>query len=66
MSIFKSDGLLLWKKNDKNLKTKRGTGDKLEINNKIKLILPVFELIKRQLLTANQFAKWGFWEVNDQ
>lgn len=45
------------KKNNKNLKTKRGTGDKLEINNKIKLILPVFELIKRQLLTANQFAK---------
>lgn len=54
------------KKNDKNFKTKRGTGDKLEINNKIKLILPVVELIKRQLLTANQFAKWGFWEVNDQ
>lgn len=45
------------KKNDKNFKTKRGTGDKLEINNKIKLILPVVELIKRQLLTANQFAK---------
>lgn len=35
------------KKNNKNFKIKRGIGDKLEINNKIKLIFLVFELIKR-------------------